>query len=84
MPRRVSTKTWGLMEPIVEVSKASHLKWVIRFGHERVEAEKFSWRKQANNRLPFVTVKGDPDNSGDEQVNVPRPARPAQKQFHLF
>src|SRR4026209_25988 len=47
-------------------------KWVIRFGHERVAAKKLSRRKQADNRLAFVTVERDPGNTGDEQVNEPR------------
>src|SRR6266545_3954476 len=44
---------------------------VARFGRERVEAEKFSRRKQANNRLSLMTIVGDPGDSRNEQVNEP-------------
>ncbi len=42
---------------------------VARVGHERVEAEKFSRRNQADNRLSLITIVGDSGDSGDEQVN---------------
>ena len=55
-----------------------------RLGHERIEAEKFRRRKQANNCLSLITIVGDSDNTRDEQINERGPLVLIENNFVFF